>query len=123
MSVTHNIIQLNYCYINYVLIIYIPKASATLLTAGFFPSLISAASIAKKKAAANIMKGRRTRIQEIAVNPFLHNQLRIQAQITTKKPLTIRVRSLKFCTKVIISPSTAKTKYSWAGVQYLPNSN
>ena len=88
-----------------------------------FPSLTaSVASLATKKTDASRMNGSSTRIHEMAESPLRHSQLRIQAQITTKRPFTNRVRIPKFFRNAESNPITANTRYSCAGVQYLLNS-
>jgi hypothetical protein len=63
------------------------------------------------------MNGNKTRIQEIVLSPFEHNQFKIHPQIITKIPFISKVMTLKFLRKAESKLIPAKIKYNWAGVQ------
>ena len=74
-------------------------------------------SFAKKKVKMKRIKGSKTNIQEIALNPLEHNQFKIHPQNKTKIPLTTNVITWKLLKNAVIKLIPAKIKYNCAGVQ------
>jgi hypothetical protein len=82
-----------------------------------FPLLVASISFAKKKVKKKRIKGSKTNIQEIALNPLEHSQFKIHPQIKTKIPLTTKVITWKLLKNAVNKLIPAKIKYNCAGVQ------
>ena len=74
-------------------------------------------SFAKKNVKKNRIKGSKTRIQEMLLNPFEHNQFKIHPQTKTKIPFVTKVIIWKLLKKAESKLIPAKIKYNCAGVQ------